>query len=484
MGGQHRSIYGYLRYRRRHSRYGKRAIGPWVKPKKDGYRFDGWYLGETLWDFATVVPSDITLVAHWVEKSDYLVYDVETTPLHLVYSTNGISKERDNAIYDLFTHLSNILDTEPTLAKDGDRVPIDNEVVVGKTIRIISNRAYGILNMLTREQGERLFIIYVERSRWEEIDGDGEVIYGSEPILSENGYSVSIAYDDSEGDVVAVAAINYFIETYAGEEFAHAPGVLCVGRIAADGTMTVSEPSISAAVPEAEDDPDSLKQDFESVEVGDILPEGMEIAGQDGHELDPMSSITVAQKKNGNKYIKIVTWDTYVHPGAQEWNGWEGYREGYANTDLIIRPKDASETDGYFVASFNMSARYFTSMSYGAGSDKRALFLKLFDTEGNEKISLKFAITDAGYSVTAEGAVNSYPASVNLRENVNFRFVYCIADGLVYCYCDDVLFAAMEYGTAGQAADLGYMRFDFTNSLISQLEIDNVLVANNIASKN
>jgi hypothetical protein len=41
----------------------------------------------------------------------------------------------------------------------------------------------------------------------------------------------------------------------------------------------------------------------------------------------------------------------------------------------------------------------------------------------------------------------------------------------------------MEYGTAGQVADLGYMRFDFTNSLISQLEIDNVLVANNISPK-
>ena len=457
---------------------GATAPEPYERPKRDGYRFAGWYCGEELWDFNTLITADTTLVAHWIPKLDNLVYDPETTPLHLVYSTSGISKERDNAIYDLFTHLSGILYTEPTLAKDGDRVPIDNEIVVGRTIRIISNKAYGILDAMEREEGEKLFLVYVERSRWEELDVDGEVIYGSEPILSENGYSAAIAYDASEGDSVAVAAINYFIENLAGEELAHAPGVVCVGRISADGTLSVTNSQGPSNAPSLEDDPESLKIDFEALEPGASLPEGIEIAGEAGAELDPYSGVYVWQKRNGGKYLLVSTWDTYVDPETKEWNGWENYRKGYANTDVIFRPQSASETESYFVVSFDINAREFRTISDGAG-DKKAAFLKFFDTEGNEKALFKICITHTGYVIIPEDG--GYPASVNLRENANLRFVYSIEDGKLYCYCDGVMFAAVDYGTAGEAASLGYMRLDFMNSLVSRLEIDNIIVANNVA---
>ena len=38
-------------------------------PTRDGFTFDGWYLGEEKYDFKSAVTSDITLVAHWADKS-------------------------------------------------------------------------------------------------------------------------------------------------------------------------------------------------------------------------------------------------------------------------------------------------------------------------------------------------------------------------------------------------------------------------------
>ena len=45
-------------------------------PKRDGYRFLGWYLDDELFDFNTKITEDITLVAKW-EKIDYDEYTVK-----------------------------------------------------------------------------------------------------------------------------------------------------------------------------------------------------------------------------------------------------------------------------------------------------------------------------------------------------------------------------------------------------------------------
>ena len=42
-------------------------------PKKDGYVFDGWYLGESLYDFSTSVKQNMKLTAHWIEEDDEVV---------------------------------------------------------------------------------------------------------------------------------------------------------------------------------------------------------------------------------------------------------------------------------------------------------------------------------------------------------------------------------------------------------------------------
>ena len=46
---------------------GSTATAP-TDPTKDGYTFNEWYNGETLFNFATPITADITLTAHWLEN--------------------------------------------------------------------------------------------------------------------------------------------------------------------------------------------------------------------------------------------------------------------------------------------------------------------------------------------------------------------------------------------------------------------------------
>ena len=61
---------------------GENAIKPTTAPTKANHTFDGWYLGETLYNFDTPVNSDIPLVAHWTELPPAVTYTV-------TFDTNG-----------------------------------------------------------------------------------------------------------------------------------------------------------------------------------------------------------------------------------------------------------------------------------------------------------------------------------------------------------------------------------------------------------
>lgn len=45
---------------------GAKVVAP-TAPTKDGYLFDGWFVGEVEWDFDAAVSGDLTLTAHWTE---------------------------------------------------------------------------------------------------------------------------------------------------------------------------------------------------------------------------------------------------------------------------------------------------------------------------------------------------------------------------------------------------------------------------------
>lgn len=73
--------------------YGGKATEPATEPKKSGYTFKGWYLGEDLYDFDTEVKSSITLKAKWRPATVYLfVQPVDSQGVKLV--------DRDTSIKD------------------------------------------------------------------------------------------------------------------------------------------------------------------------------------------------------------------------------------------------------------------------------------------------------------------------------------------------------------------------------------------------
>ncbi len=53
---------------------GGKVLKP-TDPAKTGYTFLGWYDGETLWDFETVVTSDLTLTAKWEQLSYTITFN-------------------------------------------------------------------------------------------------------------------------------------------------------------------------------------------------------------------------------------------------------------------------------------------------------------------------------------------------------------------------------------------------------------------------
>ena len=58
---------------------GKTATAP-ENPIKEGFDFDGWYLGDEKYDFSTPITSDITLTAHWKVTSEPIQDDEEDEP--------------------------------------------------------------------------------------------------------------------------------------------------------------------------------------------------------------------------------------------------------------------------------------------------------------------------------------------------------------------------------------------------------------------
>ena len=48
---------------------GSKAVKPDIDPTKEGFAFDGWYDGNTAFDFNTEINENLTLTAHWKENA-------------------------------------------------------------------------------------------------------------------------------------------------------------------------------------------------------------------------------------------------------------------------------------------------------------------------------------------------------------------------------------------------------------------------------
>ncbi len=89
-------------------------------PTKDGYVFDGWYNGDTKFDFTTPITSDLTLTAKWKEKDS--LYKGNTVSFKDNLTLNflaTIADENVDGAYVKFTY--NHYGEEKTVKVDADR---------------------------------------------------------------------------------------------------------------------------------------------------------------------------------------------------------------------------------------------------------------------------------------------------------------------------------------------------------------------------
>ena len=160
-------------------------------PEYEGYVFDGWYLGNTKYDFSKPVTGNITLIAHWKELKYTVSFngngaEGEKTPIEVRYSTLinvnadgftrigygflGYSKDKD-AIVPEYTNGSNVsgLTTE------------DNGKITLYAIWKAGMSNYTVKHLLM------------------DIDGEGYTEKETETLLGETGSNVTPKVRNYEG---------------------------------------------------------------------------------------------------------------------------------------------------------------------------------------------------------------------------------------------------------------------------------------------
>lgn len=89
-------------------------------PTKDGYVFDGWYNGDTKFDFTTPITSDLTLTAKWKEKDS--LYKGNTVSFKDNLTLNFLATIADENVDDAYVKFTyNHYGEEKTVKVDADR---------------------------------------------------------------------------------------------------------------------------------------------------------------------------------------------------------------------------------------------------------------------------------------------------------------------------------------------------------------------------
>ena len=175
-------------------------------PYHAGHYFTGWYslvdeftLGEH--DFSKPVTSNVKLEAKWVVRSSNLVYDDQTLvkiilPDEYRFADGQYITNLKNA---LDAHL--IYDSETVSASSHELVAKYREIVVGRSDREISQKAYARLEQLQKTTDTSLrYLIYVDRV---------EIARGVQKELS-----ICIAYDEDASGLAMKLAIEDFISSF------------------------------------------------------------------------------------------------------------------------------------------------------------------------------------------------------------------------------------------------------------------------------
>ena len=94
-------------------------------PTREGYTFEGWYLGETKYDFSKPVTGDITLTAKWNEVKPTYNIKIEVKPdketgMSLNAYTVEVTKDGKNIDYTIITFDGTKIDFKPSRGTLGE----------------------------------------------------------------------------------------------------------------------------------------------------------------------------------------------------------------------------------------------------------------------------------------------------------------------------------------------------------------------------
>lgn len=176
-------------------------------PYFSGHYFTGWYsLGEDGFtleehDFSKPITKNTKLEAKWIVRQDSnLVYDDQTLVKIILPDVYRFADGQyiTNLKNSIDRHL--IYDSETVSTAQHELVSKYREIVVGRSEREISVKAYEALEKMQKSDGELRYLVYVDR------------VYIARGVQKE--LSVCIAYDEDENGLAMRLAIEAFINAY------------------------------------------------------------------------------------------------------------------------------------------------------------------------------------------------------------------------------------------------------------------------------
>ncbi len=178
-------------------KYGMTVPEPQLDPR-DGYELLGWRKinSDDFYSFDTPVTEILTLKAVWREGASGLIYDSKTK-LQVVYGDDENDFTFASSIKDA---LSEKLPLGITLSSTVSTESY-HEIVIGKTERKISEKAYAELEKLTGGEKSVAYLIYSD------------------------GRSLALAYTDTEDSIAIEALENIFLKNYIKSDLTVAAGI-------------------------------------------------------------------------------------------------------------------------------------------------------------------------------------------------------------------------------------------------------------------
>ncbi len=213
--------------------------------------------------------------------------------------------------------------------------------------------------------------------------------------------------------------------------------------------------------------------DFEGSAVGSILPEGVTATAPTGNCQNNAAGAVIAEK-DGNKYLKVVTRDSYYNyqSSVVDWN------LSGKNPTVSFEAATVGE-EGYFTV--EMDIKFVEALTYSVGSGETSMAILFYN--GTEKIKSDNS-PDIGIRLykPATGA-----STIGIRDNMTAEKYteFSIADTLHFTF--EYKEGRMYYTVNGvnlgswpvKYSEITRMDIQFMGAAHAELEIDNVKIFNN-----